>query len=144
MGTGKDSAGNIQYRGIEDVWGNVFEWIDGFNGSGAISYLCTRPSKYADNTSTNYYQSITRCAGNGYISAETSDSTHKEVKLPTAYSGSATTYYRDYAYCDSGWRVVSVGGNRAHGTCGLWFFAPNDASTYANADIGSRLIHRLL
>ena len=34
----------IQYRWIENLWGNVYQWVDGFNANGTTAYYCTPPS----------------------------------------------------------------------------------------------------
>ena len=44
----------VQYRWIENLWGNVYQWVDGFNANGTTAYYCTDPSKYADDTTTGY------------------------------------------------------------------------------------------
>lgn len=42
------------WRGIEGLWGNVWEWVDGVNWNNGTYYVCNDPSKYADDTTTNY------------------------------------------------------------------------------------------
>ena len=40
----------VQYRWIENPWGNVREWVDGINFQNRTAYICTDPTKYADDT----------------------------------------------------------------------------------------------
>ncbi len=48
--TGTDGKTAVQYRWIENPWGNVYEWIDGVNFNDGIVYVCTNPAQYNDNT----------------------------------------------------------------------------------------------
>ena len=52
--SGTDGQTSVQYRWIENLWGNVYQWVDGFNANGTAAYYCTDPSKYADDTATGY------------------------------------------------------------------------------------------
>lgn len=55
--TGRANSGDnaaVQYRGIENPWGNVSEFIDGINVYGQSVYICTDPEIYTDDTDTNY------------------------------------------------------------------------------------------
>ena len=64
----RTSAGGVQYRGIENPWGNVYEWLDGINFNNRAAYICTDPSKYADDTSTNYTSAgLSLPSSDGYI-----------------------------------------------------------------------------
>lgn len=52
------SAADVVYRGIEGVWGNVAEWVDGLNWSrgtdGKGYFVCTDPALYGDATTQGY------------------------------------------------------------------------------------------
>ena len=51
--TGRANSGDnsaVQYRGIENPWGNVWEWVDGINFNNYAPVICTDPTKYADDT----------------------------------------------------------------------------------------------
>lgn len=61
-----DGAVACQYRSIENLWGNVLQWVDGFNANGTTAYACTDPSKYADDTATGY-TNIGTLPASGYI-----------------------------------------------------------------------------
>lgn len=51
---GTDGKVDVIWRGVEGFWGNVWEWVDGINWNNGTYYICNDPSKYADNTTTNY------------------------------------------------------------------------------------------
>ena len=60
---------------------------------------------------------------------------------PTAVGGSETTYIPDYAYCNSGWRVLRVGGDWGYGgDAGLFYFYAYYSSSGTNSNVGARLL----
>lgn len=131
----------VQYRHIENPWGDVYEWIDGINFSDGTVYVCTDISKYADDTSTNYTNIGTKAQSDGYISATGYSSTSPWSFYPTSTSGSETTYIPDYAYYAGGWRVLCVGGYWDSGSyAGLFYFHANDDSGNSYSSIGARLL----
>ena len=133
-----DQAYSIQYRWIENLWGNVFQWVDGFNASGTTAYYCTDPSKYADDTSTGY-TNIGTLPASGWIKDLTV--TDNGLLIPKTSGGSETTYIPDYTYSSSGWRVLCVGGSWSFGTyAGLLCFTADNTSSGSNAYISARLL----
>lgn len=128
----------IQYRWIENLWGNVFQWVDGFNANGTTAYYCTDPSKYADDTTTGYTQ-IGTLPGNGWIKDLTV--TDNGLLIPKTVGGSETTFIPDYAYSSSGWLVLFVGGYWSSGSdAGLLCFYADNSSSYSSSDISARLL----
>ena len=60
---------------------------------------------------------------------------------PTAVGGSETTYIPDYAYCNSGWRVLLVGGSWSNGGfAGLFCFYAYNTSSNSSSYVGARLL----
>ena len=47
-----------------------------------------------------------------------------------------------YAYYNSGWRVLNVGGDYSYttGYVGLFYFYAGNASSYSNSNVGARLL----
>ena len=136
--SGTDSENAVQYRWVENLWGNVFQWVDGFNVNGTTAYYCTDPSKYADDTSTGY-TNIGTLTTIGWI--KDLIVTDNGLLIPKTSGGSETTYIPDYVYSSSSWRVVCVGGAWGDGAAAglLYFFAG-----YASSDWGSNVSARLL
>ena len=61
--------------------------------------------------------------------------------FPTGVGGSETTYIPDYAYYNSGWRVLFVGGSGgAGGAAGLFYFYANSTSSLTYSNVGARLL----
>lgn len=134
-----DTAQNpVQYRWIENLWGNVYQWVDGFNANGTTAYYCTDPSKYADDTATGYTK-IGTLPGSGWIKDLTV--TDNGLLIPKTSGGSETTYIPDYVYSSSGWRVLYVGGSWGSGSsAGLLYFLASDTSSVSDSSISARLL----
>lgn len=139
--SGTDGLTAVQYRHIENPWGNVYEWIDGINFSDRLAYICLNPANFADDTSTNYTSSgVTLCAS-GWITGLTRSSAFPFAFLPTANGGSETTYIPDYVYSGTGWCVLLVGGGwGSAGNAGLFCFYANVSSSGADTSLGARLL----
>lgn len=136
--SGTDGLTAVQYRWIENLWGNVCQWVDGFNVKGATAYYCTDPSKYADDTATGY-TNIGSLPTNGRITDLTV--TENGLLIPKYNGGSDTTYVPDYVYSAPGWRMLCVGGGYSSGTGAglLCFYAYNDSSE-ASSNVSTRLM----
>jgi hypothetical protein len=147
--SGTDGKTGVVYRGIENFWGNVWEWVDGVNYDGANGkyYVCNDPSKYADDTTTGYEQLSFTGAANwdgSYITQEGLDTgNNAHIMLPSAAgSGSETTYQCDACWSSTGWQVFIHGGCWNFGSNGGLFAASLDnSSSIAYTYFGSRLMY---
>lgn len=136
--SGTDGKTAVQYRWIENLWGNVYQFIDGFNANGTTAYYCTDPSEYADNTSSGY-TNIGTLSGSGWIKDLTV--TDNGLLIPKTSGGSGTTYVPDYVYSSSDWRVLFVGGGWSDGSdAGLLCFHAGNTSSYSYSGISARLL----
>lgn len=97
----------MSYRGIENFYGHVWKWVDGFNVNNNIAYICNNETQYADDTATNYEQIGTLINANGYQKYLLNN---LNGFLPIAVGASSTTYICDYYYQSTGWRVAVLGG----------------------------------
>lgn len=136
--SGTDGKTAVQYRWIENLWGNVYQWVDGFNADGTTAYYCTDPSKYADDTTTGYTK-IGTLPTSGWIKDLTV--TDNGLIIPKTTGGSDSTYIPDYASSSSGWRVLFVGGVWDGGSsAGLLCFYANYASSGSYSIVSARLL----
>ena len=145
--TGRANSGDnsaVQYRGIENPWGNVWEWVDGINFQNRTAYICTDPTKYADDTTANYTSTgVTLSSTTGWIKGLGLSTDFPWAYLPNEPGGSSTTYIPDYMYSGGGWRVLNVGGSyskRLNG--GQFYFDASNTSSDKNSDLGARLQFR--
>lgn len=135
---GTDGENAVQYRWIENLWGNVYQWVDGFNANGTTAYYCTDPSKYADDTSTGY-TNIGTLPASGWIKDLTV--TDNGLLIPKTSGGSESTYVPDYVNSSSGWCVLYVGGNWSNGAyAGLLCFRASGASSGSSSYVSARLL----
>lgn len=137
--SGTDGKTAVQYRWVENLWGNVYQFIDGFNANGATVFACTDPGKYADDTETGYTK-IGILPSNGWIKDLTV--TDDGLLIPKTTGGSETTNVPDYLYMQStGWRVLYVGGYWNSGAnAGLLCFYASSASSVSSSNVSARLL----
>lgn len=145
--SGTDGKVDVVWRGIEGLWGNVWELVDGVNWNGGTYYVCNNPANYADDTATNYtalsYKGATNWSSS-YVTTEGLDTgNNPHVMLSSAAgSGSESTYYCDAFSSGSGWRVFPLGGRWSDGSyCGLFSAYLVFSSSQVNDGIGSRLLY---
>ena len=150
--TGAGQGDFVSYRGIENIWGNVWEFRDGLtvdatanDTSTPVSYWATNNrADFADTGSTN----MTLVSANtnlgatnaGYISALENAS---YGFLGSAVAGSSTTkvpdMYYQYSNNGSGWRAPFVGGCAYSGAvAGFFCLDVINPSSASSVDLGSR------
>lgn len=143
-----DGKHAMKYRGIENMWGNVWQYCDGVNVNDYQPYFCENPNNYADDTAANYYAVNYKCpSSNGWPGKFGFDSEHPFAQYPDANggTGSDSSYHCDYFWIGSGWRILIVGGRWSTGSnAGAWSFDSSYGSGLASATVGGRLLRRPL
>lgn len=143
--SGTDTAVGVVWRGIENWWADLWEWVDGCNWKDGIYYICNNQDNYADDTANNYtalsYTGKTSWSGS-YITELGMDDNNPAIMLPTeAGSGSSSTFMTDGCWSSTEWRVFRRSGRIDDGLrCGLAAATLYDASSKTNAYISSRLL----
>lgn len=144
--TGRANSGDnsaVQYRGIENPWGNVWEWVDGINFNNYAPVICTDPTKYADDTTTNYTVAGVPLGGSGSTKTLGISTNLPWAYLPREPGGSNTTYIPDSMNSSSEWKVLMVGGSRGNSSAaGLFCFHAGNSSSSSGVSIGTRLQFR--
>lgn len=148
--TGSISSGSttnakiaVNYRGIENMWGNKFTWIDGLNMNSRTPYICNSYS-FADDTTTGYTQISFNCpSSNKYQSALGYDSNNDWVILPSEASGAnQNSAIGDYVYTSTGNRAALLGGFWDDSSnAGVFFWYLINAASYRYRYIGARLMY---
>lgn len=136
-----------KYRGIENVWGNVWEFVDGLNINERQSWVCKNAADYTSNLFASPYEQLGYVNHNadGYVTAMGWDAGHPWANLPTAVGGGTTTYYSDYYYQTTGQRIAVLGGTWYYGSnAGLSYWYLYYASSFASVYIGARLLRKAL
>lgn len=137
--TGEASTtSGVQYRHIENVFGNIETFVDGINFSGNNVYVCTNPDEYADNTDSGYTYVGTKTGSNGYIKALGFSETAPWAFYPTSVEGSNTTYITDQCWnASSGWRTMA---SQGEGDEDILYMAIDKTSTTSVNSISTRLM----
>lgn len=145
-----DGKCSVTYRGEENLWGNIWTWLDGINVYNTNTEHTIAVKEYGemkDDTlkETDGYTPLDFDAINtsGYISAFGVDSTYGEVFIPTEHNGTTTLPVGDYFWNqNTGFRVAILGGAWHSGAnCGAWSLYLIDASSGRYRDIGGRLLY---
>ena len=138
---GTDGKTAVQYRHIENAWGNVAEFVDGLNAKGSSVYICTDPSKYASNTADRYIEFTGMPTASAYISGLKYYDGYPWLMLPQTGKGSSSTYIPDkYGYWTSDWAYMKIGGHYSAGSdAGLFNFDRGGPTSEASSNMGARL-----
>lgn len=139
-----DGCHSMTYRGIENVFSNMWTAIDGLNIKDYVAYICDDPSQYASDKFAAPYKAI------GYTNLETTsvypsklgyDENNPEVALPTEANGSSGTGTCDYYWCAEGNRIAFVGGAFDYGASAGFFSWPlSNGSGTSYWSCGARLL----
>lgn len=140
-----DSYHSVNYRGIENIFGHMWQHIDGLNIKDYIAYICKDPASYENDKFDAPYEKI------GYVNAETTDSyikklgldeKHPEVALPTEIGASSSTGACDNYWCAEGNRIAYVGGSFYNywSTAGFFAWYCGNTSSGATWGCGARLL----
>lgn len=139
-----DGAHSMTYRGIENIFGNMWTVVDGINIKDYVAYICDNPIQYASDKFIEPYKAI------GYTNLQTRDvypskmgydENNPEIALPIEANGSSATGICDFYYCEPGNRVAFVGGAFYGGaSAGLFFWVLNFAAGNSNWNFGARLL----
>jgi len=131
----------MSYRGIENWYGNCWQWIDGINIGNGANYnvhVSNTDTDFADDTTTNYTLLGTCATASGYVQNILDVD---GVFIPNDTTGaSSSTYLTDYFSINTGARVARFGGAADNGASGggfYWYWVY--ASSVAYRLIGSRV-----
>ena len=120
-----DKAHAVIYRGFENIFANVFYFIDGININNRVAYVNKNRNTYACDIFNGDYKKLgyTNASSDGYISKLGYDGNYPEVALPTEMNGSDSTHITDYYWQTTGSTVVWFGGYSSLDLdCGLWYW----------------------
>ena len=147
IGSNAEGKYPCMYRGIENPYGSVWQWVDGVNINYYQSWVCKDAEQYASNLFASPYEML------GYVNSDTDgyvmqmgfDPAFPFAEFPVEVGGTASTYYSDYYYCDTGQRVALVGGDLSLGSFAgpsCWYLY--SSSSGAHVHYGGRLVKKAL
>lgn len=145
----------VSYRGIEDIFGNLWQFLDGVNVKNVEAdlasylWLCNEYANYADDVETNYTKSGELALLDGYGANLIQNINDKGGLFPSAVGGSSTTKLTDYfltAYDSlspgygTQWNAVRIGGGSTDSMMvGAFFFS----GSYLSSEKADYLTARL-
>lgn len=141
-----DSQHAVIYRGIENIFGNVFNWIDGLNIQEYQAYICRNPEEYISDKFEAPYNKLGYVNCNErdmYIKKLGFDEKNPDIALPIEIGGGAgsSSGMCDFYTSSEGNRVARVGGNFSDGAyAGLWCWYCYYSSTSSGLYCGARLL----
>ena len=127
-----------QYRNIEGLWDNIYDWIDGcYNDSNGLNIIKT-PSNFSDSTGGT-------CIGlpiNGYSTKlNVSNSAGVPIFYPTeASGGDGSNYTSDGWYFSASNPCVCGGGGYSRNVNHGLFYLGYGTASGSNGSVGSRLL----
>lgn len=144
-GTRNNQTTCVNYRGIENMWGNLWNWIDGININDHVPYICDSYS-FEDDTTTGYTQiGFTMPSATGWVTAFGYDANNDYTFLPSETTSSqiASGAIGDYYGAGSGgWCIYPIGGSWVDNEyVGLFDIGAGNTSATSAKYFGTRLMY---
>lgn len=133
----------VIYRGVENIFANVWQFMDGINIKDNVAYICKEHSEYISDKFETPYKALgyTNINANGYAKTLGLDVDEPFFRFPTEVGGSTSTYMADYYYQNTGNRIARVGGDFTAGASdGLWSWYFGSSSSVADWSVGCRVL----
>lgn len=141
---------SISYRGMEDPWGNMWDFVYGLNfyyesGKPFLGYVC-KDFNFAESKQTDNYESIGFAlpSENGYISAMGYSTKFDWLFLPSEVKGDSALPIGDYYYQNNTWngyRIARLGGGWLNGVyAGGFYWDVHDGVGNRYRSLGGRLV----
>lgn len=141
---GIDGLTQVQYRNIENLWGNVSEWVDGINFYDHQAYVSTDYLAYSDNTTETYVNTGITVPATGYVAAIgcSTELPWSFIPKETRTVLNDTIAVPDKTCSDDGYRILLSSGNAsAKNNGGLFFFNAYSEADRSYSSYGSRLLY---
>lgn len=136
----KPGTAYMSYRGIENFFGNCWNWVDGLNILADHQAWATNDSQlFVDNVSTGMTFLGVTGNTNGFV---TNIVNYSGTFLPTTVGGSSSTFLTDNYFQATGNRVALFGGNANGGTnAGAFYWLLDNGSGNRYRVIGARVCY---
>lgn len=133
--------GSIQmcFLGIEDLWGNMYEFVDGILTDSSLNILVNKNNRNFNDTGEGYKNIGSTSLTGGNISEVIH--TNDGGFFPTKFIGSSTTYYCDYGYNHGDHIYISGGHFGYRFNAGIFCLNGAYSKNESAEHIGSRLCY---
>jgi len=147
-GTGTDGLVPIAHRWIENLWGNVWKFIDGYEAVDAAYHILKATGGWTNSGPSIWgagdYDASTAApiTTDGYASNIVYEAALKYLLLASAVAGSDSTCIPDYFYAhDAGETniLLASGGWNYASDAGLGCLSSRDVASHSDRKIGARL-----
>ena len=145
-GTGTNGLTPIAYRGIENLWGNVWQFIDGYDAVDAAYHIIKRDGTgtFANPMAAGSYEAslAVPITSHGYINNIIYEELLKYVFFAAAVAGSSSIYLYDfwYAHVATQTNILLAGGSWDYGVnAGVGCRYSSYVAAVASRAIGARL-----
>lgn len=138
-----DGYHSVIYRGIENLFSNMWQFVDGITIKDRVAYICKDHSEYADSKITSPYKQLgyTNGATDGWTKNLGFDPDEPLARFPVEVGGSSSAGTSDYYYQNTGTRLALVGGNFNSGAnVGLWYWHLSNDFSLSNVTVGCRVL----
>lgn len=144
-GAASGGASAIQYRGIENPWGNINEKIDGILAVNREVYICDNPSEYSSSATENYQSSGMTLPATGYALSIYEPGDNDWLIIPQTIGASVSTYLSARVYSATGTTDFLVSGSYNNGAnCNIYMVDAQNAPTLPIISVGARLGFRVV
>ena len=138
--TGETATYPFSYRGIENLWGNIWEFVDGcMKTSDGLYFDIENDETTPSNMKEFYSRADVSASTSGY--ANQADERIGWGIIPKySFNGSSSSYLSDYLWVDTGTRVALVGALWHDGlSAGLSTLDLANVPSISNQYVGTRL-----
>ena len=147
---------SVSYRGVENIWGNIWKHINGINihgnGAQAGGQIFVNPTLagFSEQTTASPYVAVavTLPKADGYIKYFGFDSSYPWLLFPSKTGSGADSAkpIGDYCYKTenlNGYRIARSGGFWAHGSrAGASYWGGTDGAGFRSRAVGGRLMYK--
>ena len=140
----------VSYRGEENLWGNIWKWVDGinsdFNKEDGYDHIYIADHSFADDSKLDPYKlaEIAPALKSGYVSAFCYNDDFDWLFIPGEVNGNSSTPVGDYFYQSgsTGMRVAILGGGWNDGANdGPFYWYLHNSSGYRFRSISGRAVY---
>ncbi|MEG1726242.1 MAG: hypothetical protein RR313_12700, partial [Anaerovoracaceae bacterium] len=142
-----DGKNAMKYRGIENIYGNMWQFIDGVNidNTNSYFYTCKDASKYASDIINGNYTKVgyNKLNTNGWVTKMGYDPANPFLQMPIANGGTSDVKYGDNYYqnaTQANKGLLFGGAWNAASADGISYFDLSFSSTNSVSHVGARLL----
>lgn len=142
IAVGTNGLVSISYRGIENLWGNIWKWVDGFNINNGFAYISNINGNFVSDKFDGQYIKVGELPHvNGYMSKALIAGGFDYGFIPSEALGTSSTKYADYYYQNSSGAFVAMlgGGWHSGAYAGAFCWSLYCGSGIRCCNVGARL-----